>query len=112
MLVESAVSVFPDGIEFQLQLWGDPRKTGAGSSVPPEGIASSSPVWGHAAAPFALLGDLTAQFVEYPESTDQNEGLFGTGLNEKRLNPAKSTIADRLYGAYEFTGLRFVETYV
>ncbi|MGC2657650.1 MAG: ComF family protein, partial [Bryobacteraceae bacterium] len=31
------------------------RKTGTESSIPPEEQASSSPVWGHAAVPFALL---------------------------------------------------------
>jgi dihydrofolate reductase len=41
-----------------LRLLKNSRKTGTGSSVPPEELASSSPVWWHAAGPFALLSRL------------------------------------------------------
>ena len=37
-----------------VKLLRNSRKTGTGSSVPPDELASSSPVWGHAAVPFAL----------------------------------------------------------
>jgi tetratricopeptide (TPR) repeat protein len=60
----------------RLSLLRNSRKTGAVSSAPPEGLASSSTVWRRASAPFALIAILVMSALAAQRSAATPDAIF------------------------------------